>query len=243
MLAYNVYAEQVQYFSTETTNKEKGVFAFFRLGGNPPDYDYWIKSSKYFNDLPEDEKEKFFIKESLRLGSGYGAFDPDKELLFINTAVMVLYTKPSEDKASRFYFHFPDKDSKFIPTFSYPYGENQWVSLIVNRLAYFADIPLTQEQFNLVSEHLPNNNEEYKAILTIHVRPTKADTSKPIEMRSIKQWIMIGEIAYMKCEVESEKTGNIQKLWDYVAPWYQEEFKILNMREDEKYPHPFDLKK
>ena len=226
-----------------TTQREKGVFAFFSLGSEPPDVEMWVSSSDEYNGLPYKYKEDYLISQSIRLGTGYGLFDPQKDLLNIRAVVLVHYTGPAEGKPGRVYFQFPNQKKDYIPTFSYPYIKDEWVSLIINKLALFSDIPLSVEHYDTVKEHLLYEDQMYEGVLTIQVRPTEADHSKPIKIGSLRQWIMIGEIAYMKCEVDSDKNGQRQQLWDYVAPWYEDEYRLLVMPEDLKYPHPYDLKK
>lgn len=226
-----------------TTQREMGVFAFFNLGGSLPDYEHWVRGSQHYQGLPEDDKEDFLINETIRLGTGFGKYNSQTSTLHIETAVLVHYTPPKDDKSAVIYFEFPDQNVEYIPTFSYPYGDKEWVSLIINRLALFSKIPLTHEHYEKITKDLTYDGVQYEAILTIEVRPTQADHSKPIKIGNMKQWIMIGEIAYMKCEVESDVTGKTVQLWDFVAPWYAEEYKQKNLPEDLKYPHPFDLKK
>lgn len=236
-------AERSPSLENPTTQREKGVFAFFALGNGPPDFESWITSSDEYVQVTAKEREEYLINQSIRLGTGYGLFDPTKDVLNIETVVSVHYVAPRGDKPGRIYFQFPNQEADYIPTFSYPYIKDQWVSLIINKLALFADLQLTPEHYATVIDHLFYENQEYEAVLTINVRPMEADHSKPIKIGTIKQWIMIGEIAYMKCEVDSDKTGRRQQIWDYVAPWYAEEHRLKNLPEDMKYPHPFDLKK
>jgi hypothetical protein len=227
-----------------TTQREKGVFAFFSLGSGPPDFERWIMSWDDYSAFHEQkDREKYLIDQSIRLGTGYGLFDPKKDLLNIETIVSVHYVAPKDGQPGKIYFNFPEQSADYIPTFSYPYVKDEWVSLIINKLALFAELPLSDEHMATVSQHLSFENQDYEAVLSIQVRPSEADHSKPIKIGTIRQWIMIGEIAYMKCEVDSDKTGRREQLWDYVAPWYAEEHRLKNLPEDMKYPHPFDLKK
>ncbi|MCB1680876.1 MAG: hypothetical protein H6858_09800 [Rhodospirillales bacterium] len=222
---------------------EKGVFAFFHLGDKSPDFDYWVKSTKHYEELSEKQQEEYLISESIRLGTGYGQFDVKKDLLHIETIVEIHYSEPEGDQPGKIYFQFPEQDDEYIPTFSYPYGHNEWVSLIINRLALFAEMPVQPEHLEAIKKRVPEPNVQYEAMLTLDVRPTKADHSAPIKIGTMAQWIMIGEIAYMKCEIENQATGKMMQLWDFVAPWYLEEYNYKNMPEDMKYPSPFDLMK
>ena len=52
---------------------------------------------------------------------------------------------------------------------------------------------------------------------------------------------MVSEIAYVRCEVLNDWSQSYKKIWEYIAPWYEETYKNDNMSEEEKYPHPYDL--
>lgn len=224
---------------TGITGKEKAVIAFFHLGKKAPDYEYWIKSGALYKTTPETYQEDILIKEWLRLDRGYGLYEVDQDLLEISALIVVHYTKPTEDKPARFYFSFPNRREDYIPVFSYPYGY-EWVSMIINGLSVFADVPLTNAQYEAIKEILPEENDFYEAQLVIRVRPAQADMSGPIDMAGEKHWIMTGNIAYIKCEAEDE-AGELKVLWDYVAPWHEEQFRQDQIPEEEKYPHPYDL--
>ena len=230
-------------YSHVTTRKEQGVFAFFGLAGVAPDYEHWVKSTSEFQNLPQDKQDDFFIKEAIRLGTGYSQYEPGVDMLNIETSVSLSMNISEDQKSGRLYFSFPNQGKEYIPTFSYPYGRNEWVSLVVNKLALFSDMYIEAEHFSSVSKHLRNPDDTYRAILTMRVKPIEADHVQPVTMGRVKQWIMVGEIAYMKCDAESDVTGKMEKMWDYVAPWYQEQYELETMPEDLKYPHPFDIKK
>ncbi len=225
------------------TEREQGIFAFFRLGDKPPDFEHWVKGTEFYQELPDKDKEDYLIRESIRLGTGYSAFDPRTNTLHIEVAVIVQFTAPKDGKPGQMFFQFPGQNEEYIPTFSYPYGTNEWVSMIINRLALFSAIPLKEDHYQMVSKHLFYENTDYEALITVDVRPTEADHEKPIRIGNMLQWIMISEIAYMRCEIQSDQTGQMVQIWDFVAPWYTEEYKQKNLPEDLKYPHPFDLKK
>lgn len=228
---------------SQTTEREKGVFAFFSLGAGPPDFENWIISSEEYAKRSKKEREEHLIRESIRLGTGYGQFEPQKTLLHIEANVLVNYEPPKDGSPAHVYFHFPKQAANYVPTFSYPYIHDEWISLVVNKLALFSKMPLTEDHYQAVLQHMRYPNEEYEGFLTIEVRAIKADHDKPIKNGPITQWILVGEIAYMKCEVESDLTGYRQQLWDYVAPWHEETLRLQNLPEDMKYPHPFDIKK
>ncbi len=228
------------YSNNKITQKEKAVFAFFKALGSSPDYDYWIKSNPSYRSLPDKSKERYLLSEKLRLGGGYGSFDRNIDLLELRINVSAKYIPAKNGEKARVLFEFFDSSDNYIPTFNYPYA-NDSLSLVVNSLASFSDMALNEKQNQAVLKKIPYEDEDFDATLTLHVRVSRANYRKPISEKPVKQWLMIGEIAYLKCDVNSYKEGNQYMLWDYVAPWYEEIFRIKNMPEEEKYPHPFDL--
>ena len=221
-----------------TTLKERAVFAFFRAAGTAPDYDFWIKSGGQYDAMPEKHRDAYVLDEMLRLGRGYSSYDADEDLLELTMNVIVKYVPGEEGEKPRIIFEFFQVEEAYIPTFSYPYGEDV-VSLIIDRLAAFSNVELNETQNEALLPKIPYEEEYFDAKLVAHVRIKSADTKKPVIADGAKQWLMIGDAAYLKCEVAS--MGRNRMLWDYVAPWYEETLKRKNMPEEEKYPHPYDL--
>lgn len=229
------------YFDTKITPQEQAVFAFFRASGDAPDYDFWIKSKSSFLSLGKKAREDYFVREMLRLGRGYGMYDLDTDVLEIKTNVVVRYIEAEEDKPARLSFRFFGLGSEDVPTFDYRFGSG-YVYLIIDQLNYFSDLKLTPEQDKAVREKIPYLDDEFDAEVVVHVRASEADYDTPvIELNGTLKWPMLGKIAYIKCVVDSYYTQQTHTLWDYLAPWYEEQFRIKNMPKEEKYPHPYDL--
>ncbi len=222
------------------TPKEQAVFAFFRALNSSPDYDYWIKSKSTYKSLPSKSQERYLLNETLRLGGGFGSFDQDIDLLELKINVSAIYIPAKDGVKPRVLFEFFNNSKNYTPTFNYPYGD-EVLSLIINRLELYSDMLLNEKQNAAVLKKIPYQDKFFDAALTIHVRVDKANYKKPIAKDPVVQWLMIGEIAYLKCDVISYETGRKYMLWDYVAPWHKEVFRMKNMTEEEKYPHPFDL--
>ena len=244
-LAFITFATPVkaeEYFDTKITPEEQAIFAFFRAANAPPEYEYWITSSATYRVLDDKRKEDYLIKEMLRLGRGYGLYDPDTDVLELKTPVIVkYYPAKKEGEKPHLKFRFFNLEKENIPTFDFPFGPNT-VSLIVENLNVFSDLVLSEEQDQAVRSKIPYENDEFDANLIVHTQVYKADYKNPVEKDSKwLRWVMIGKIAYIKCEVDSFYTQQKLTLWDYVSPWYEEQFRVKNMPEEEKYPHPYDL--
>ncbi len=249
LLLYNIFAisqsKADEYFSTIIYPEDKAVFAFFRAAKDAPDFDTWIKNGERYKSSPKENRRIFLIKEKLRLGYGFGRYDNDKNLLELSINILAKYIPKTEGEEEggaqpRIIFSIPSLNSNQTPTFNYPYG-NDFISLIIKKLQLFSDLQLNEIQNNAIIKKVPYEDDVFDATLKISVRIDKADTDKPIEIGRINQWIMMGKIAYLKCEIDQHYNGTEYTLWDYIAPWYEEEFRIKNIPERLKYPHPYDL--
>ena len=231
-----------EYFSTVIYPEDKAVFAFFRAAKSAPDFDTWIKNGERYKASPKENRKTFLIKEKLRLGYGFGRYDNNTDLLELKINVLVKYIPKTETDQPRIVFSIPSLGQDEVPTFNYPYGDD-FISLIVKKLQLFSNLQLNEIQNNSLVKKVPYENDIFDATLKVNVRIDKADTDKPIEIGKINQWVMLGRIAYLKCDIDQHYNGSEYTLWDYIAPWYEEEFRIKNMPEELKYPHPYDLLK
>tara|TARA_R110001592_G_scaffold3525_8_gene19863 strand:- start:27749 stop:28522 length:774 start_codon:yes stop_codon:yes gene_type:complete len=238
LIAFPVHADE--YFDTKITPEEQAIFAFFRASGDAPDYDYWIESQRAYQELSESKQEDYLIKEMMRLGHGYGMYDQNTDLLEIKVNVLSRYVPAQDGKKAHITYRFLNLDKDATPSFNYRFGIG-FISMVINRLDFFSDVELTPEKDRAIREKVPYEDDEFDATLQIRVRVSEADYDSVVENDGVKQWIMMGDIAYIKCEVDSYYTHQSYILWDYVAPWYEEAFRIQNMPEEQKYPHPYDL--
>ena len=224
---------------TGITEKEKAVMAFFHLAGMAPDYEYWIKSSSLYKTTPEEYQESIMIKEWLRLDRGYGYYNKDKGILKLVLPIEARYFDPKEDQPARFTFSFPTRQDGSTPIFNYPYGEEN-ISMVIDKIMAFSDITLPKSQYEKI-KNFASPDTEFMAQLVVYAHPTKADYASPVVINKQRHWIMVSEIAYVRCEVLNDWSQSYKKIWEYIAPWYEETYKNDNMSEEEKYPHPYDL--
>lgn len=236
----NISAKTLTPADYEVTPEEKAVFAFFKVSGQAPDYEYWIKSQPKYKSTPSSEKEIYLIQESLRLGVGFGKFNPAEKVLTLKLSVVTKYTPAKDEKPAYISFRILNSQEAYTPTFDFPYSEDV-ISLIINRFANFSKLPLSETQSHSIQDIIPYENDEFDSEMEIHVRVVRSDIENPIIHPDKKQWLMVGEIAYIKNQYGSSYSDKQTKIWDYVAPWYKETFRLQNMPEEEKYPHPYDL--
>ncbi len=229
-------------FDTTITPQEKAVFAFFRAVGVPPDYDFWLKSTRFYESLPSDRKrEDFVIREIIRLGRGYGEFEVDRDLLEIKTNIVARYREAeSEGEKPSIEFRFFGLGAEKTPSFNFPFGKGLF-SLVLNRLDGFSDLKLSEEEAAVVSTKVPYFGDDFDATLYIHTKVVQANYDHQIPTKNLYVWPMLGEIGYIKCVYQSVYSQQEVVLWEYLAPWYKEQYTLKNTPEEEKYPHPYDL--
>lgn len=235
-----VWAEDLEIDSL-ISEKEKAVIAFFHLADIPPDYERWVKATSLYKSADEKFQDSVLIKEWLRLDKGYGLYNKDSGVLKLSFPILAEYTEPSDKAPSHFRIQFTDKKANAAtPVFTYPYGDER-ISMIINNLSSFTDVPITEKQYKLARTVSPHAGELFDASIVVYVHPAKADYASPVIINNVKHWIMVGEIAYVRCNVEDYFRGNMKTLWEYIAPWYEEQYRLENMTDEQKYPHPYDL--
>lgn len=232
------YAEA--YFDTRISPEEQAVFGFFRAAGDAPDYEFWITSKLEYQQLAENKQEDYLVKEMMRLGHGYGMYDLNTDLIEITLNVLADYVPATEDEPPKITYKIYNLDENTTPSFNYRFGDG-YISMVIERLDFFKEIELDEARDKALRDKIPYEDDVFDATLEIHVRPKTADYEEMIMKDGIKQWIMVSEIAYIKCEVDSLYTRQSYILWDYVAPWHEGVYRIQNMPEEQKYPHPYDL--
>ncbi len=231
----------IDYFETKLTQGERAIIAFFRAANIAPDYDRWVKLGETYLGTPERFRDDFFLEEQLRLGRGYSAFNTDKDFLDIKAPVIAkLVMGDGDDEEASIQFSFFQNKENYTPTFDFRYVKNEVISLIVNKLAAYSDLPVSGMKLHALRGKVPTENDWFSATLYMKVKVSSADYETPKDDRGIIRWPMVGEIAYIKC-VYRERYDSEFILWDYVAPWYENNFNEEKKPDEDKYPHPFDL--
>lgn len=233
-------AHAIDYFDDRITEEERAVFAFFKAGGISPDYDKWIKGGEAYFAVSEKYKDDFFLQENLRLGRGYTKFDPNIDFLSISAPIIVRLSD-QDDKQHKVEFSFFQNVRSYTPTFDFPYVKGEIISLVVNQLGYFSSLEIPDAQYEYIRARVPDSDDLFRGVLEMKVRVKSSDMSKayPIDYRH-SRWIMVGEIAYIKCRLPSVRDGEVV-LWDHSASWYRPPVLVEKKKSDKDYPHPFDL--
>jgi hypothetical protein len=228
------------------TGEEKAIFAYFKLGKKSPDYEKWIKSSPGYKSSPSGKQIQYLIKESLRLDSGFGEYSLDNDPITIFLDIMAKVTSPDEHGKSYFISELSGVDfsNGQIPSFNFHYADDD-VVLVVFDITKLGLMPLTPEQYKVITEKNNEIDSFYPAKLTLHIRPSEADHETPVFSDTGKtMWLMSGKIAYMRCSYDDLLHGETDKqIWDYVAPWYKEIYDEKTKVKVVEYPDPFEILK
>lgn len=237
--AFGFSASVSAYEDVDITAEEKAVFSYFRAIGKAPDYDFWITTGHLLDNVSYDLQDQYILNETLRLGNGFSQHNQNENLMSVKFQVIARYISGSEDSKPRMTFRVFNAGESYIPTFNFEYGKDV-ISMVVENLALFSDIPLAAAQNSAVEKKLPVKDEDFKATIKLKVRASDKTTDKPLERGSSTTWLMVGDIAHLQCVVRNEQ-GEDVTLWDYVAPWYKEQHRLSKLSEEQKSPHPYDL--
>tara|TARA_B100000780_G_scaffold276352_2_gene244753 strand:- start:283 stop:963 length:681 start_codon:yes stop_codon:yes gene_type:complete len=210
---------------------EKGVLAFYKISGLKPNFDKWAKISlnpKQHNmNIPDDLIEQ----EKLRLQYGLGTYNPDREILEIQTTILseVITQNNKKYLAS----HFPGKSALAAPYFPYQAGYTM-VAVVMNDLEKYMLLKLDDTLYQKIKLLMPETGQESELHLDLHFRPVDAD-QEPIQLDGYDQHIMLAEIAHIafhKPALAGQRESVL--LWEYYAPWYlsRDEQTLLNILED-----------
>ncbi|GJL85695.1 MAG: hypothetical protein DHS20C02_14700 [Micavibrio sp.] len=204
---------------TQISEAEKATFAFLKLSKAKPDYKSWIRASKEYQNASKEERLKIEELETHRLKWGFKEFSFEEDFLKITTNVQLQMKEKNEKGTAMLIFHFPHQDEDYIPYFPYAHA-GLWISLLVQDLPQFARLKLTEEQYVHIKKFLPNENEIYDGKITMRVRPVTADSTAPFKLDGVDQWLMMGDVAFLKCTTSDPQTKQEKDLWEYYAPWY-----------------------
>lgn len=200
------------------TGMEKGVLAFYKLSGMNPHFDKWVKTNltELYGNNPVPTE--IFEQEKLRLQYGLGTYDPEREILKINTTVLSQHI--SSNAKTYLASRFPGKAAQKAPYFPYKAGHT-WVAVIINNLEDYLVLELDKEDKQKISMLMPQHDQSTKLNMELHFRPVSAQ-SEPIQVDGLKQYPMLGEIAYLafkKPALAGQKEDSV--IWEYFAPWYR----------------------
>jgi len=208
------------YAQLSVNDEEKAVFAFLKLAAKKPNLGTWITHSTKYQQAAKFDKERLLETEKIRLGGAFGTYNVKKDFIKIKSNIRLISSVDTDGKA-KLTVRFTDHELIETPYFPFPYGE-QSIALIVSDLNKFLSVELTPEEAQLAQRYL-HSSAPYEAKLELRIRPLSVDASAPLQIDGIEQWLMMGDIAYLKILFHDEYKRKEIAIWDYNAPWYLSE--------------------
>lgn len=199
---------------------EKAICAFLELTNQPADLDAWIMNSEHYREANRFDKPLILEADKPRLENGCNAFDPKEDLIKIKQPIRVS-TRANDQQQQTLEIRFVDKAKNQETHFSYKYAKHM-IALIIEELNGFRKVALKPEEAPLVQKYF-HNNAPHEAEIEIRVKAKSADGKSKIQLSGQQQWIMLGEIAYIKINVFDKFKDQDVVIWDHSAPWYYNE--------------------
>ncbi|MFK7839272.1 MAG: hypothetical protein AB8B83_02985 [Bdellovibrionales bacterium] len=207
---------------TSVTDEEKAVFAFFKMTDQKPKLESWIKNSKRYLDGRKAEKDKIYNEERERLDWGFGVYDYEKDFITIRRDIR-LSTLVDQNGVRHLKTRFVDDRHNETPYFPIEYGKES-IAFIVEGLENYRSIKPQPEEIPKIKKYF-HDSAPYEAVLEVRIRPLSADSKNKLFVDYRDQWLMLGDIAYLKIDFYDEFKLEHVVVWDYNAPWYLDESK------------------
>lgn len=199
---------------------EKVICAFLKLTNQKPSLESWIKNSEKYKEANKFDKPLILKTDKARLTLGCNTYEVKKDFITIKEKIRISTSLNSQRKRI-VNIRFIDKAKNESTHFPYQYGTDS-IALITEELENFKQVTLQPEEIPLITKHF-HDNAPYEAIMEIRVKLLSADAHSKLEVDGEKQWLMLGDIAYIKIDYfDKFKNGNTA-IWDYNAPWYYNE--------------------
>lgn len=210
------------------SDSEKAVFAYLKMTEQEPNLEAWVKNSPTYLDGRKSEKKKILEEEKIRLDWGFGTYDVKNDFITIKSKIRL--TTGVKDDGKRFlYTRFVDERHNETPYFPFQYGKDS-IAFVIENLESYQVITLKPEEIPKIKQYF-YDSAPYEAEIEMRIRPISADSEKKLFVDYKDQWLMLGDIAYLKINYYDEYKLEDVIVWDYNAPWYLDESQkaLLNM--------------
>lgn len=207
---------------------EKAVFAYLQLTNQKPDYEALIKNSQKYLESGKARQAKMLEEEKARLDWGFATFNVKEDLITIKAKIR-LTTAVREDGIRMVYTRFVEERHNETPYFPILFGEDS-IAFVIQNLEQYRAIQIKPEEVPKIKQYF-YDSAPYEAEIEMRIRPVSADASDKLFVDYKEQWLMLGEIAYLKINYYDEFKLETVNVWDYNAPWYLDESQraLLNL--------------
>lgn len=206
------FAAQAQQY--DLADSEDVAIAFFKTGGQPPNYLTLIRGLPKYRDTPVAKQDEFIANQTQRLQQAYARYNPETDLLTIRTRVQVeLHAVQLEDEKKTVKYSmtlsFGKDDALFFP---YSLGDYH-IAVLPKKMDSRFDQNLEPSQYDLIKSI--QDGEKGLAQLYIQLKPSKAYMDAPVSIGGKEQWVLAADVAGL---VMTDSRGST--LWSYSPDWY-----------------------
>lgn len=192
---------------------EDVAIAFFKTGGEQPNYDTLVRGLKDYARTPLARQNAFFEKETLRLRNAYQNYDPATDLLTIRTRVEVTLHHEIIDEDTEKHsmtLFFGKDDALFFP---YQLGDYN-IAILPQKMDARFDRDIAPSQYALIKSSF-NEQTSGTAFIYIQLKPFKSYMDEPVKMGGLDQWVLVADVTNLTL---TDSKGS--SMWNYSANWY-----------------------
>lgn len=187
---------------------EDVAMAFYKMAGERPAFDKWIKANPPYNTTPLAGREEVYKKEKDRLSKKWDSLDLQKNYLTVKATVRARLLG-SEGQKRQLEIRLPGGEVDYFP---YLFMNEQY-ALIPDKLQSLLTAIPTEQELSFMTRHLGPMYKKF--FLTIQLKPVQADTSGTHLIDNHPQWLFLSNVASLALWSPS---GFL--LWEYSAPWF-----------------------
>lgn len=195
------------------SNEEDVAIAFFKTGGQEPNYETLVRGLKDYARTPLARQEAFFARETTRLRGAYQNYNPETGLLTIRTRAEIDLHHEWIDKETEHHsmtVFFGKDDALFFP---YKLGDYN-IAVVPTKMDARFTRDIAASQYNLIKSTFGDNTKG-NAIMYIQMKPSKAYMDEPINMGGLDQWALVADVVNLTLT-----DPNDVQMWNYSAGWY-----------------------
>lgn len=195
------------------SNEEDVAIAFFKTGGQEPNYLTLIRGMKEYARTPLARQDDFIARETKRLRNAYTNYNPESGLLTVRTRVQINLHHEWIDKETEKHsmsVFFGKDDALFFP---YKMGDYN-LAIVPRKMDARFTRDIAPSQYSLM-KGVFNDADEGNAVMYIQFKPHKAYLDAPVNMGGLDQWALVADVVNLTL---TDSTGG--QMWNYSPVWY-----------------------
>ena len=198
------------------SDSEKVVCSFLKLSNKDADIDAWITNSERYKKANKFDRRDIMREDKERLPKACDSYNRETDLIRITDEVRASTTV--KDGKRILEIKFTDREKNENLFYSYTYGPDA-IALILKAFQNHRVNTLEPEQIPIIKKYF-HDGAPYETEIELRVKAVTADDSSKIQVEGKDQWLMLGDIAYIKVDYRDKFLYKMVTVWDYNAPWY-----------------------